>query len=117
MTNVHIIYSNDYGIAFFWEKDNVILSKKVQLVFRNTGLNLNHEEVVVFSKNITSALTKNKSCSDCKLKGECKSILLETPTPQVSFAMSFKELIPLKDLVRGTLFTLELNEIIKSLNN
>jgi endonuclease III len=94
MTNVHIIYSNDYGIALFWQKDNVMLSKKMQLVFRNTGLNLNHKEVVVFSKNITSALTKNKSCRDCKLKGECKSILLKTSEPQVSFAMSFKELIP-----------------------
>ncbi len=107
------IYNNSFGISFKWKRTESKDLNKVQLVFENTGFYLNHNQLISFLKNITDALKRPSICNDCKNNSSCKSILLETPVAQVSFAMSYKELNDMYDLVNGTLFQLGLNNILQ----
>ena len=38
MNEIHPIYHNDFGMAFQWKRNALEDLKKVQLIFRNTGL-------------------------------------------------------------------------------
>jgi len=58
---------------------------------------------------------KPAKCIDCNTNKDCKSLLLETPAHQVSFAVSYNELLDLHDLVRGTLFEFQLKTIYKKI--
>ena len=106
MENINTIYYNDYGIAFLWKKGSVKDHKRVQLVFRDTGLYLTTKQLVSFSSTIDKTISKPNMCKNCKDNDSCKSILLETPASQISFAMSYIELKQVQDLLKGTLFQL-----------
>lgn len=108
MNEINIIYNNEVGIAFKWENGPTKKEKKVQLVFKDTGLLLNRKELYQFSKNISADLKNCTLCRDCKQKESHRSIILETPLPQLSFAVSHTELTAIGDLLDGTLFQLQL---------
>ncbi len=107
MNEINIIYNNEVGIAFKW-KIGQTNNEKVQLVFKDTGLLLNRKELYQFSKNINADLKNCTLCRDCKQKESHRSIILETPLPQLSFAVSHSELTAIGDLLDGTLFQLQL---------
>ncbi|PHS67957.1 MAG: hypothetical protein COB12_01705 [Flavobacterium sp.] len=113
MEDINTIYYNAFGIAFQWKRCAIKDFKKIQLVFRNTGLYLTSDELIQFSENIEKALEKPMLCNDCKENDSCKSLLLETPAPQISFAMSYIELKDVQDLIKGTLFQLGLDKILE----
>ncbi len=113
MNDINTFYYNDFGIAFQWKRCAAKDFKKIQLVFRNTGLLLTAEELIRFSSNIDKSLMSIPRCQNCRNNRTCKSILLEAPNPQTSFAVSIEELEYLKDLVKGTIFQLGLHKILK----
>ncbi len=115
MEDIYTIYYNSFGIAFQWKRCAVKDLKKIQLVFRNTGLFLTQNELVQFSKNIKKSLNQSLKCEDCNNQNSCKSILLEAPNTQTSFAMSYNELKEINDLVNGTCFQLNLNKLLEKL--
>ena len=117
MNEIHPIYHNDFGMAFQWKRNALEDLKKVQLIFRNTGLLLSYKELVHFSKCIqeTEQSGKGNLCQDCKDKGSCRSLLLNTPAHQVSFSVSFTEVQEIKDLIEGTLFRLNLDNYFDEL--
>lgn len=115
MDDIKIIYYNDFGIAFKWKRCAVKNTKKIQLVFRNTGLLLTPKELIQFSKNIKKSLNQSLKCNECSNQNSCKFMLLEVPNAQTSFAMSYNELKKIDDLVNGTCFQLELNKLIENL--
>ena len=114
MDSIKILYSNNFGISFFWKRNISSPSKKIQLVFRDTGLELTFKEFLIFKKQIKQSLTAPSLCKECKKNKDCKSLLLLTPANQISFAMSYHELLQVEDLVRGTSFQLELNSLINT---
>lgn len=116
MDDIHTIYYNNFGIAFQWKRNLGKNIHKVQLVFRDTGLFLSKEELVLFNKQIRSTLLGSKKCNNCTSKNTCRSTLLETPISQVSFAVSKNDLLELENLVEGTIFQLGYNNLMK-LNN
>lgn len=103
------------GLAFKWKYPLVENSKTIQIIFRSTGLDLTRSELNMFAKQIDASLENPKLCGDCKLKESCKSILLPSPAPQVSFAMSFLELQQMQDLLTGTLFQLNVEGWVQSI--
>jgi hypothetical protein len=107
MEPIEQLYHNDFGVAFYWIKNERILNKKVQLVFKETGFYLSLSELQLFSKNI-EATCNNIKCSDCELRQHCHKYLLETPFSGLELAVSENEAFQLKDLVYGTLFQIEL---------
>lgn len=108
------VYHNDFGVAFYWIKENVVLEEKVQLVFKETGFYLSHSELLQFSGNIETTCRKI-NCSDCELRQKCHKYLLLTPFSGLELAVSEEEALQLNDLVQGTLFQMELNKYLKEL--
>lgn len=112
MHDINPIYHNKFGVAFQWKRNRARDIKKIQMVFRDTGLLLTHEELVQFSRHIKCTMDSNTLCSDCSENESCRALLLDTPAPQVSLAMSKKELVAVNDLVQGTLFQLDLDHML-----
>lgn len=114
MQDIDLIYRNRLGIAFRWKRNAATQMKKVQLIFRDTGLLLTGEELVKFSADIEKVFNESQEflCKDCQVQGACRSLLLDSPAPQVTFSVSYEELLDLKDLVGGTLFQLNLDSYL-----
>lgn len=113
MEDINTLYYNDFGIAFQWQRGLAKNIKKVQLVFRNTGLFLTSSELMHFFKQIEATINSPNMCKDCRHNESCKSLLLQTPAPQISFAVSYIELKKIRDLVKGALVQLELENVFK----
>ena len=115
MQDIHRIYHNDYGIAFQWKRDIKRGDiETIQLVFRNTGFYLNYKEIQEFYKKVQAAQRIQK-CKECTSKNKCENYLLQTPSDKVDLAVSKEELIQIKDLIKGTLFQIELNGYINGI--
>ena len=112
MSDVYKIYDNQIGISFKWHKDSLL----TQIIFKNVGFHLCLEEIELFIDQIQLSRV-HKSCLDCKMSDDCKSLLLRTPSSNVSMAVSLKELNDIEDLLNGTMFQLELNDYLKDLCN
>lgn len=119
MKDIDHIYSNNFGIAFQWKRGTAKHYNKVQVIFRDTGLLLSKKELVQFAKNIECLKSGNGCCELCSQQDDgCRGLLLDTPAPQITLAVSFRELYAIQDLVEGTLFQMNLDnyldEIIKT---
>lgn len=112
MRHIDKLYHNDFGISFFWKSKKNHKSSIVELVFRDAGLSLSPEDIVIMYDMVKSVVDKPSLCVDCKKNQSCKPFLLEIPNAMVSFAMSYKEMKEMFDLLRGTLFHLELNHLL-----
>lgn len=112
MQDIYPIYHNPFGVAFQWKRNNARDIKKVQLVFRDTGLLLSKNELIDFKKNIQCTMKSNTTCKECQNNESCRALLLDTPAPQVTLAMNRKELKAVHDLVEGTLFQLNLDNYL-----
>ena len=113
MQDIYPIYHNAFGFAFLWKRNSVKDIMKVQIVFRDTGLLLSKEELNQFSKNIKYTKKNMPLCSDCTQNESCKALLVDSPTPQITFAMNAKELNAVEDLVEGTLFQMNLDNYLE----
>lgn len=111
MSDICLIYQNECGITFLWKPDTPNKNRKVQLIFRNIGLLLSPSELHYFSKCIQETLQSGREnlCSDCSAKKSCRSLLLNSPAHQITFAVSFQEAVEIEDLIRGTMFKLQLD--------
>lgn len=112
MEHIHTLYHNDFGISFQWKRNVGKNIHKIQLVFRETGVFLSKEELIDFKKEIHNTLSYTRKCNDCNNLHSCRSLLLETPVPQLTFAVNKNDLLSLNDLIEGTLFQLGFNRIL-----
>lgn len=108
MKQIERIYSNDFGIAFYWTKNDKVLLEKVQLVFKETGFYFSIDELRTFVGLMKDSAESNNCCADCGRKNQCAKFLLKTPCPQIDLAVSMNELQGIKDLVEGTLFKIKM---------
>lgn len=84
------------------------------MVFRDMGFHLTVHELKTFAKYVKE--TKHSMCvQSCPNKENCRSILLETPSPMVSLAVSVSEIEQIEDLIKGTLFQLTIEEYINKI--
>lgn len=114
MKQVEQLYFNDFGVAFFWKKNGVVLKDKVQLVFKETGFYLSGTEVQEFAVIIDDTFAE-MGCSTCCHRGRCHKFLLKTPLSQVDLAVTRSELFQIKDLVEGALFYAQLFDYLDDL--
>ncbi len=112
MKQIAQLYGNDFGMSFYWTKDDNIIRQKVQLVFKETGFYFSVEELKVFIDLIKESASKNSCCKDCEMKSRCHKFLLKTPCVQVDLAVSMNELNAIEDLVKGTLFKINMHEFL-----
>ena len=112
MREVQPIYQNEFGVSFYWKKEGDILKDKIQLIFREMGLQLNPKELIDFKCLIEDSLSKNQCCEDCALKQNCTKYLLRTPFQEVDLAMSIEEMVQMNNLVSTTIFKIDLEEYL-----
>ncbi len=112
MKTIKQLYYNDLGTSFYWKKENKVLMDRVQLIFRETGFYFTLQELFLFKNCIAESLVQNQCCEDCELKNQCHKFLLKTPCSQIDLAVSMAELNAVKDLVEGTLFTINLDDYL-----
>lgn len=112
MKEIQAIYQNEFGMSFYWKEEESLLKDKIQLVFKETGLQLNPKELVDFKCLIEDSISKNHCCDDCDLKNNCTKYLLKTPFQEVDLAMSINEMIQMNNLVSTTLFKIELEDYL-----
>ena len=105
MDSIYKIYTNDIGISFQW-KD--VKTNLIQIIFRDTGFHLTVKEIEMFIDKVCDAKMQ-KGCSNCEAYGACRSLLLQTPSNKISMAVSKVELGQIEDLLRGTLFQVQMN--------
>ena len=106
------IYGNDFGMAFYWNRKEVVQSDKIQLVFKEMGFNLMFSELENFSRLISESKSRTNSCKDCKARSQCNRFLLQTPAKQIDLAVSIEELEGIQDLVNGAIFKIKLQNYI-----
>ncbi|MCW2119146.1 hypothetical protein [Flavobacterium sp. 7A] len=112
MKEIQAIYQNEFGISFYWIDENQTLRNKIQLVFRETGLQLNTQELVDFKCLIEESISKNQCCEDCALKNNCAKYLLKTPFHELDLAMSINEMNQMNNLISTTIFKITLDEYL-----
>ncbi|WP_366185343.1 hypothetical protein [Flavobacterium ovatum] len=112
MKEIQHIYQNEFGVSFYWKEDEYLSRDKVQLVFKETGLQLNPKELLDFKCLIEDSISKNHCCEDCDFKNNCAKYLLKTPFHEVDLAMSIHEMTLMNNLVSTTLFKIELDEYL-----
>lgn len=111
MSAIDKIYSNKVGISFFWKKQQVTNSPKVQLVFRDIGFLLTLNELKDFLE--TCRITDESQCCDqCSDARNCRSLLLRTPSDKIDLAVSKEELEQVQELIHGTIFRIEMQHWI-----
>ncbi|KJD36682.1 hypothetical protein PW52_03300 [Tamlana sedimentorum] len=113
--DIYKLYNNSFGIAFKW-KDPITdqVQNKVQIIFRDMGFYFSHQEIIEFY-NCVSAAKWNLPCNQCDLNCDTRNILLKTPCKQIDVAINNKELALVDDLIKGTLFQLELDDYVGDL--
>ena len=114
MQQIAQIYFNDFGVAFYWKKEEEILEDRIQLVFKETGFYLSKVELDCFLDLIDTTFEKNK-CTSCGMKNKCHKFLLKTPCENIDLAVSKKELMQIKDLVQGTVFQIQLDHYLREI--
>jgi hypothetical protein len=112
MKEIKQLYYNSLGTAFYWKKEDEVVTNKVQLVFKETGFYFTEEELLLFKSYIEDSFAQNQCCDDCQLKNKCHKFLLKTPCSQIDLAVSMEELNAVKDLVEGTLFKINLEDYL-----
>ena len=108
MEQIHQIYLNSLGIAFYWEKEEGIIPNRIQLIFKEIGLFFSYTELKDFNFLIDESIAKNSCCEACELKNYNCKFLLKTPLYPLDLSVSMTELRDLKDLVNGTLFKIDM---------
>ena len=116
MKDIIKVYSNNYGITFIWKDVTLENKNKIQIIFRDTGMLVTIKELKTFLMNVEYSINTASICNQCPKQQNCKSILLESVSYNINFAMSYTELKLLKQLIDGCLFNLELNRLL-SFNN
>jgi len=107
MNTIEQIYLTDFGVAFYWRKEDEVLTDRIQIVFKETGFYLSIAEIKRFSEMINDASGRSK-CNGCCHSGRCHKFLLKTPLREIDLAVSAPELSEIKELIEGTLFYAEL---------
>nr|WP_288836069.1 hypothetical protein [uncultured Flavobacterium sp.] len=112
MEQIHQIYLNSLGIAFFWEKEEGNIPNRVQLIFKEIGLFFSITELREFEYLINESIAKNSCCEGCALRNSNCKFLLKTPLHQIDLSVSMDELNKIKDLVNGTLFRINMESYL-----
>jgi len=110
MDEIKQLYYNTFGVSFYWVKEGKPLSRRIQVVFKDTGLYLTAEQVVEFADIIKNCGGGN--CASCSMSKCCRKFLLKTPVPEIDLAVDYNEFIQIKDLIDGTLFKIDLYNYI-----
>ncbi|MCG1036415.1 hypothetical protein [Polaribacter sargassicola] len=104
------IYHNNIGASYFLKNnlDSDFNMDRIQIIIGDVALILENKEVYAFLEIINSVKSGCK-CNECK---ELNQITCNTSYTKLIFKSTKKNIIQLEDLVRGTIFELQMNALI-----
>ncbi|MFC5047875.1 hypothetical protein ACFSTE_00520 [Aquimarina hainanensis] len=115
MSAIDKIYSNNFGMSFYWKKEMETSIPKIQLIFRDIGFLLTLNELKDFS-HFCEKTVASHCCSQCPGQEHCRSLLLRTPSNKIDLAVSKSEIHQIHELINGTIFRVELKTWVKNLS-
>ncbi|MDN3621246.1 hypothetical protein QWY81_17400 [Polaribacter undariae] len=110
MFYLQTIYHNNIGATYFF-KDNLdpdLSMNKIQIIIGDIALILEDNEIFSFLEVIESVKMACK-CDDCN---ELKQITCNTSYTKLIFKSTRKNINELEDLIKGTIFEIQLNSLI-----
>ena len=88
---------------------------RIQVIFRDTGFYLNMKVIHSFSNCVVEAKRRG-GCTCCDQENvNARNILLKTPCENVDLAVNQNELELIDDLIKGTLFQIELDKMLNKI--
>lgn len=114
LNEIDRLYANKIGITFCWKHESLLsyYQEKINIIFKDTALLFNIIELEVFLEDIETALLKPSSN---KVSDYSNTVILDTPLSQLRFAMTKHNLEQMQDLIRGTLFQIELSMMLNEM--
>ncbi len=107
------VYHNNIG-ATYLIKDNFndsLYSQKIQLLIGDVAILLEEKEINALVKVIDS-VKNGCSCDKCMSEGKFKQIKCDTDHFKLVFKSTKTRITDLEDLLRGTIFELQINSIL-----
>lgn len=111
MRTIHTIYENILGITFELvdERERAI----VVLEMGSISFMINHKELNSFIKSMEQIINYHKDCT-CPRDLKNKMVIYQAEEAEIRMNLSYQELHLLKDLLKGTKFKLEMNEMLSA---
>ncbi|CAM1368096.1 hypothetical protein [Tenacibaculum xiamenense] len=116
LDKVHKLHANKMGVTFLDkdEEDIDYIEKQINLLFHNTILIFNNFELNLFLDEVEDLIVNNTAGIN-KYSQYYKSIILETPIYQLRYVVSYNDLLLIEDLIKGTIFQIELSGFLKEI--
>ena len=113
MNTLNTLYENILGITFelhYDENEAVII-----LEMGNISFTVYHHELSNFVKSIEDIIENHKTCT-CPTNMKNKIVIYEIQDIEVRMKLSYEELFQLRDLLKGTEFKLEMDQMLNNYN-
>ncbi len=116
LDKVNKLHANKMGVTFTDkdEEDIDYVEKKINLLFHNTILIFNNFELNLFLDEVEDLIINNTPGIN-KYSQYYKSIILESPIYQLRYVVSYNDLLLIEDLIKGTIFQIELSGFLKEI--
>ncbi|MGY5353416.1 hypothetical protein [Wenyingzhuangia sp. IMCC45467] len=111
MRTINTIYENILGITY--ELINEQQLSIVVLEIRSVSFMINHNELATFIKSMEQIIDYHKECT-CPKDLKNKMVVYQAEETEIRMKLSHNELHQLKDLLKGTKFKLEMDEILSN---
>lgn len=116
MEDIKLIYYNHFGTSFFLKRCPINQLNKIQLVCKKTAFDFTNKELVDLHRVIKSYRLTSEKRHSLNTESELWKVVI-TIKEDNDLHLTFREIKALKDLIRGTLFHLNFNTIIRGLTS
>ncbi len=114
MNYLEPVYHNNIGATYILKdeiEESITSFEKIQLQLGDIAIILDQQEMKNLLVIIDSA-KKGCQCDDCGKTNPFKTIKCDTPLAVISFKSTKQNIEGLENLIKGTIFQLEMNSIL-----
>lgn len=111
---IHTLYTNSIGMSFQWSTF-LDYESPIQLKIKSASFELTLADLLDLSKIIESTYDTGCTCKICNSSSCFKVIQFKQEDIHIKIQTTLDELKQISELVRGTLFELQLNNLLTSL--
>lgn len=111
MNTSNLIYENRIGTTFEIYKTEKVSAIVIEI--SNISFMIEKKELIGFKKSIAKIIDYHKDCS-CPKNIKNKTIIYQADETEIKMKLSFEELYLFKDLIKGTKFKLEMDNMLSN---
>ncbi len=110
LNQVHTIYKNTIGMSYQW---NSFFDPSLPIQLKIAEVSIYDLKDFLNALQNTSSL--NCKCTTCDRNSRCKAIQFKQGQTEIKIRVNANELNDICDLIQGTLFQLELTDLLSTL--